>query len=87
MDQIEGLYFVIFIILISYYIISGFGEMDQGKRICCEANSLFCYIYSTVNNSDILYMVVQGQQLMFILDIFLLYFIIDSDLKFQLLRA
>ena len=29
--------------------------MDQGKRICCEVNSLFCYIYIIVNNSDILY--------------------------------
>ena len=29
--------------------------MDQGKRICCEVNSLFCYIYTTVNNCDILY--------------------------------
>ena len=31
LDQIEGC-FVIFNMLISFYIISGFGEMDQGEE-------------------------------------------------------
>jgi len=32
LDQIEGFIFVIFIVLIIFYIISGFGEMDQGEE-------------------------------------------------------
>ena len=45
LDQIEGFIFCYIYYTHKFFIIyTGLGEMDQGKRICCEVNSLFCYI-------------------------------------------
>ena len=56
------------------------GFLDQIEDI------LFCYIYSTVNNSDILYSS-PGSAVDVHPGHFFVIFNMDSDLKFQLLRV